>query len=82
MPPRYEIRFAGPPDDTVSEALAGLDFVSDGKLTVVTGDFDQAALHGLLELLRALGLYLVEVRRARGQWPVSGACLPSYVPND
>lgn len=73
MPPRYEIRYAGRPDDTASDALAGLDLVSEGNLTVVTGDFDQAALHGVLERLRVLGLDLVDLRRARGQYPISGA---------
>lgn len=67
MPPRFEIRFAGRPDLAAGKVFAGLDLVSDGKLTVVSGEFDQAALHGLLERVRALGLDLVEVRRVRGQ---------------
>ena len=67
MPPRFEIRFAGRPDNTAVDVFAGLDLVTDGKLTVVSGEFDQAALHGLLERVRSLGLDLVDVRRARGQ---------------
>jgi hypothetical protein len=65
--PRYEIRFAGRPDEDVSDAFAGQDVRSDGKQTIVSGEFDQAALHGLLERVRALGLDLIDVRRARGR---------------
>lgn len=67
MPRRYEIRFAGRPDDTARDAFAGLELVTDGTVTVISGDFDQAALHGLLERLRVLGLDVIEVRRARRQ---------------
>jgi hypothetical protein len=66
VPPRYEIRLSGPLDKASREAFVGLDMVSDGALTVVTADLDQAALHGLLERIRALGLELQEVRRVRG----------------
>jgi hypothetical protein len=69
VPPRYKIRFAGRPDDAANDAFAGLDLVSDGSLTVISGEFDQAALHGLLERVRAFGLDLVDVRRARSQSP-------------
>ncbi len=61
--PIYEIRVAGlvPPDE-----LAELDdvLVAQQELrTVLTGSFeDQAALHGFLQRLRALGLDLLEVR--------------------
>jgi hypothetical protein len=67
LPPHYEIRIvAGQLDSTAAAALAGLNVVSDGTLTVVTGEFDQAALHGLLERIRSLDLELFDVRRARG----------------
>ena len=61
--PIYEIRVAGlvPPED-----LTDLDDVLVAKQelrTVLTGSFeDQAALHGFLERIRALGLDLLEVR--------------------
>ncbi|MGH3174545.1 MAG: hypothetical protein ACRDPF_11885 [Streptosporangiaceae bacterium] len=42
-------------------------------VTVITGQFDQAALHGLLERIRSLGLDLEEVRRVRGSDPRRGS---------
>jgi hypothetical protein len=64
--PTYEIRIAGQLDETRAAAFAGLDMTFTGKETVITGDFDQAALHGLLERIRLLGLELVEARRVSG----------------
>jgi hypothetical protein len=62
---RYEILVVGELDDAAAEMFAGLDMSSEGTLTAISGEFDQAALHGLLERVRALGLELVEVRRLR-----------------
>ena len=64
--PTYEIRITGQLDETSAAAFAGLDVVSRGQVTVITGEFDQAALHGLLERIRLLGLDLVEARRVGG----------------
>jgi len=64
--PTYEIRIAGLLDEATVMAFAGLDVTSRGAVTVITGEFDQAALHGLLEKIRLLGLDLVEARRVRG----------------
>jgi hypothetical protein len=64
--PTYEIRVAGQFDETRAAAFAGLDVASRGGLMVITGEFDQAALHGLLERIRVLGLDLVEARRISG----------------
>jgi hypothetical protein len=64
--PTYEIRVAGQLDETCAAAFAGLDVASRGGITLITGEFDQAALHGLLERIRMLGLDLVEARRASG----------------
>ena len=69
MPPRYEIRVAGQLDETTAAAFAGLDVAARGAGTVIAGELDQAALHGLLERIRSLGLELVEARRARGPRP-------------
>ena len=64
--PTYEIRIAGLLDAATATAFAGLDMTTRGAVTVITGEFDQAALHGLLEKIRLLGLDLVEARRIRG----------------
>ena len=64
-PPVYEIRVAGRLDEDTMAAFAGLDVTFRGQVTVISGAFDQAALHGLLERIRSLGLDLVEARRVR-----------------
>jgi hypothetical protein len=64
--PTYEIRVAGRLDETTAAAFTGLDVTSRGEFTVISGEFDQAALHGLLERIRSLGLDLLEARRVRG----------------
>jgi hypothetical protein len=64
--PTYEIRIAGQLDETSAMAFAGLAVAFNGEVTVITGEFDQAALHGLLERIRLLGLDLMEARRVSG----------------
>jgi hypothetical protein len=63
--PTYQIRIAGRFDQTPITAFADLTVTSCGEVTVITGQFDQAALHGLLEMIRSLGLDLLEARRVR-----------------
>jgi len=70
-PSAYEIRIAGRLDEATTIAFAGLEVAFRGQVTVITGEFDQAALHGLLEKIRSLGLDLVEARRVRA--PPRGA---------
>jgi hypothetical protein len=65
-PPTYEIRIAGRLDETALESFAGLDVAYRAGVTVITGQFDQAALHGMLEMIRSLGLDLLEARRVGG----------------
>ncbi len=66
MPARYEIRIAGQLDEMAARAFAGLDVSIRSGVTVISGEFDQAALHGVLERIRSLGLDLLEARRVRG----------------
>lgn len=64
--PTYEIRIAHQLDEATLTSFAGLDVAFRAGVTVITGQFDQAALHGMLEMIRSLGLDLEEVRRVRG----------------
>jgi hypothetical protein len=64
--PTYEIRIAGQLDGTTLGSLAGPDVSCHDGITIITGQFDQAALHGKLEMIRSLRLDLLEARRIRG----------------
>ena len=67
--PTYEIRIADQLDEATLTSFAGLDVTVSAGVTVITGQFDQAALHGMLERIRSLGLDLEEVRRVGGSEP-------------
>ena len=59
----YEIRVRGILDDRWSEWFEGLTLVAEGLDTVITGRLpDQASLHGVLNKVRDLGLFLISVR--------------------
>lgn len=60
---RYRITVAGKLDETGREAFAGLLIEPSGTDTVLIGDLDQAALHGTLNRIWALGLELVALSR-------------------
>ena len=68
-PTFYTIRVEGVLDDDGAEWFAGmaLSFLAGGPgETVISGDFvDQAALHGLLNKIRDLGLRLIAVESER-----------------
>ena len=65
----FEIRIAGQLDEAAATEVAQLNVTGRGGDTLIRGELDQAALHGVLERIRTLGLHLVEARRVRG--PVS-----------
>lgn len=61
----YEIRFSGHLDSTRAQTFNGLEMIQDptGE-TVLSGEIvDQAALHGVLNRIRDLGLPLLSVNR-------------------
>ena len=61
---RYQIRVRGRLGRTMRGAFPALGARADGEDTVLTGVLaDQAALHGVLTQIEALGLELLEVRR-------------------
>ena len=63
-PPRYRIRIRGRLGETIRCAFPALQARASGGDTVLTGVLcDQAALHGVLAEIEALGLELLEVRR-------------------
>jgi hypothetical protein len=60
----YEIRIGGLLGETLLAAFPALRAHAQGAVTVLTGPLaDQAALHGVLAQIEALGLELLEVRR-------------------
>lgn len=59
----YEIRVAGVVPQVDLEDMGAVPLAPDLTSTVLYGLADQAALYGLLERLKALGIEVVEVRR-------------------
>jgi hypothetical protein len=63
-PTSYEIHIKGRVSEQLLGAFEGMDATVQSVETVLRGPaLDQAALHGLLDRIQALGLELVEVRR-------------------
>ena len=63
-PVRYQIRIRGRLGRTIRAAFPALRAEAQGGDTLLAGVLaDQAALHGVLTQIEALGLELVEVRR-------------------
>jgi hypothetical protein len=60
----YQIRVRGRLGRTMRAAFPALHAQTQGEDTLLTGTLaDQAALHGVLAQIEALGLVLLEVRR-------------------
>ncbi|HEU4997657.1 MAG TPA: hypothetical protein VFT68_01830 [Lapillicoccus sp.] len=59
----YEVRVVGQVGAAAREAFADVAVEVEPSETVLSGELDQAALHGLLERIQALGLELVDIRR-------------------
>lgn len=63
-PVAYEVRVVGQVGPDAHEALTEFAVRVEPPATVLSGTLDQAALHGLLARIQALGLELVDVRRS------------------
>lgn len=59
----YEVRVLGQLGPAARQAIAEMSLEVKPPSTVLSGAFDQAGLHDVLERIEALGLELVEVRR-------------------
>ena len=62
----YEIRVAGSLGPAAREAFRDLSTDLEPAATVLSGDLDQDQLHQLLDLVRGLGLELIDVRQVPG----------------
>ena len=68
----YEIRVVGSLGPAAQEAFADVALDLEPATTVLSGELDQAALHALLDRVRALGLELVDVKQVRPGFTTSG----------
>ena len=61
---QYQICLEGILDKRWLRWFEGLEVItSDGEQTIIRGEFDQSALHGLLNRIRDLGVTLISVQR-------------------
>jgi hypothetical protein len=72
QPMAYQIRITGQLGSRWADWFEGLTITLDGGDTLITGPVvDQAALHGLLKRVRALGMPLVSVRPVESSPPTT-----------
>ena len=78
---QYEIRLKGHLDSGWADWLGGMSLTheSDGTTVVVGLVADQAALHGLLQKLRDIGVTLISVNESELEPPL-GLSDPGYEP--
>jgi hypothetical protein len=81
---QYEIRISGPLGERWSAWFDGITITDEGDgTTVLRGAVvDQAALHGLLQRLRDLGLTLLSLRRLVPAPAVEPHLLPDHDHHD
>jgi hypothetical protein len=74
QPQRYEIRFKGHLSPYRAQMFEGLEMVQGpGGETVLTGPvIDQAALHGILNRIRDLGVPLLSVKQLSAEEASAG----------
>ena len=65
----YEVIVRGRLGPALVSAFDGLTATTTAASTVLRGQLDQAALHGVLERIESLGLELLEVRRVEDAGP-------------
>lgn len=69
---QYEIHIKGRVGEQLVASFDGMSAEVQPVATVLHGEIpDQAALHGLLDAIQALGLELIEVRRLPDGEPVA-----------
>ena len=62
MPSQYVVTVKGEPGELLRAAFDDMEVSSAPGVTVLTGDLDQPALHGLLTRIEDLGLELLGMR--------------------
>ncbi len=69
MPAAFEVHVRGTLPAGAAELFGDLDVTRRREVTVMRGEMDQAAFHGLMERIHVLGLELLTVRRIRSVGP-------------